>query len=121
MLGADTALAPCMSESNPTRLAQIRADVLDRLKDACACMAPVDFEAMVTHMAEIHYRYEQQRNDNGDQRNAAALEEVAVPLVAMVEPSAEDADGERERRLWVNRPVSVMLPREPTRDRKGHA
>ena len=110
-----------VSESQPTRLAQIRADVLDRLKDACACMERADFEAMVSHMAEIHYRYEQQRNANGDQRNAASPDEVAISLVATVEPSATDADRERERRLWVDRPVSVMLPREPARDRKGHA
>ena len=118
-----------MPESKDTRLELIRADVHSRLRDACSRMERKDYETMVTNMAEIHFRYEQQ----APYLNA----ETAVPLMSSREPSVAQppsgsrvddvgsashvdevspresvADDERTRRLWVKRPVSVLLPRD---------
>lgn len=120
-----------MSESRAARLEEIREDVSRRLRLACAFMRRVDYDAMVTLMADVHYRYEQLGGESRDQ---------AVPLLSSREPevvSSPDepssggeparsakqatdsrslADDARMRRLWTNRPVSVLLPRERTDD-----
>ncbi|MEP6619069.1 MAG: hypothetical protein ABJE47_07140 [bacterium] len=122
-----------MPDSHVTRLEEIRADIHRRLREACAYMDASDFDAMVRHMAEVHFRYEQRRTPSlydtpttvVTTREPEVRDSAAPPATSeRVSPPASPhprvtSDAERERNLWVEKPITILIPSDRRRDKKG--
>lgn len=49
-------------ETRASRFQRTKQDIAERLQTACAQMPPQEFDALVTHMAEIEIRYALRRS-----------------------------------------------------------